>query len=71
MIQAEEGGRRGPTSPAPASPSAYAMPPLPPPPPQYAHARIASIMRKSGADPEALLAGGSRVALDHPKEVAL
>ncbi|KAI8475928.1 MAG: tRNA synthetases class I (R)-domain-containing protein [Monoraphidium minutum] len=38
---------------------------------QYAHARIASIVRKSGGDPAALLAGGSKVVLDHPKEVAL
>ncbi|GBF91032.1 hypothetical protein Rsub_03887 [Raphidocelis subcapitata] len=38
---------------------------------QYAHARIASIVRKSGADPAALLAEGGQVELKHPKEVAL
>lgn len=38
---------------------------------QYAHARIASIGRKAGADADALFAGGARVALVHPKEVAL
>jgi arginyl-tRNA synthetase len=40
---------------------------------QYAHARIASIARKvgGGADADALMAAGARVALEHPKEIAL
>jgi hypothetical protein len=41
------------------------------PPAQYAHARIASIVRKAGADPDALLAEGKRVTLEHPKELQL
>lgn len=37
----------------------------------YAHARIASIVRKSGKDVGALAAGGARIVLAHEKEVAL
>jgi arginyl-tRNA synthetase len=34
----------------------------------YAHARIAGIVRKSGRDVDALVAGGSSITLEHPKE---
>eukprot|EP00879_Flechtneria_rotunda_P008355 GHRR01008752.1.p1 GENE.GHRR01008752.1~~GHRR01008752.1.p1 ORF type:complete len:557 (+),score=163.22 GHRR01008752.1:140-1810(+) len=34
----------------------------------YAHARISGIVRKSGRDVDALIASGSGVVLDHPKE---
>lgn len=34
----------------------------------YAHARIAGIVRKSGRDIDALLAGGASLQLEHPKE---
>jgi len=37
----------------------------------YAHARIASIIRKSGKNPEELAASGARVTLGHEAEVAL
>lgn len=34
----------------------------------YAHARIAGIVRKSGADVDQLLASGAQVLVEHPKE---
>lgn len=34
----------------------------------YAHARIAGIVRKSGADVDALVASGAQVVVQHPKE---
>lgn len=34
----------------------------------YAHARIAGIVRKSGADVDAMVAGGAAVVIGHPKE---
>lgn len=37
----------------------------------YAHARIASIVRKSGKNPEEIAAGGGRIRLEHDAEVAL
>jgi arginyl-tRNA synthetase len=37
----------------------------------YAHARIASIVRKSGADVGALVASGAAVTLTHEREAAL
>jgi len=37
----------------------------------YAHARIASILRKSGKDPVAMAKGGAKIVLVHEAEVAL
>ena len=37
----------------------------------YAHARIASIVRKSGKDPVAMAAGGAKIKLEHELEAAL
>lgn len=37
----------------------------------YAHARIASIVRKSGKDPLAMAAAGAKITLAHEMEVAL
>lgn len=37
----------------------------------YAHARIASIVRKSGRDPHSLAKDGANIELQHPSEVAL